>query len=266
MAGVLDKLEQVRALDPAAEPKLLEELHHTPPNTWPLVAEQYRATLAYHQQLMAKEQTPSQSGEYTSDALLGSPITGQPQSVGLAISTQPSSKADLGNERLSSRIGALGDPRGMGTESSRVLAQTTPDAAANVAGTGAGEKVPAKFVGDVAMQPLDRGKSAAADQAIYHAGADDMHPVSQALAKSEPGGPVNAASSPNKEISTAKVADTSEANDDWQRLVRKAADDLAKRVSASPSTTAEIHQHVSLRMLWLLSGDTEKALEPIPHI
>ena len=34
----------------------------------------------------------------------------------------------------------------------------------------------------------------------------------------------------------------------------------------SPTTTAEVHQHVSLRMLRLLAGDTEKALEPIPHI
>ena len=31
----------------------------TPPNTWPLVAEQFRATLAYHQQLVAQEQATS---------------------------------------------------------------------------------------------------------------------------------------------------------------------------------------------------------------
>ena len=38
------------------------------------------------------------------------------------------------------------------------------------------------------------------------------------------------------------------------------------RVADSPASTAEVHQHVSLRMLRLLAGDTEKALEPIPHI
>jgi hypothetical protein len=52
----------------------------------------------------------------------------------------------------------------------------------------------------------------------------------------------------------------------WQQHVERAAEHLSKRVVDSPSTTAEIHQHVSLRMLWLLAGDTEKALEPIPHI
>jgi hypothetical protein len=45
-----------------------------------------------------------------------------------------------------------------------------------------------------------------------------------------------------------------------------AADDLSRRVAASPTSTAEVHQHVSLRMLYLLAGDTEQALEPIPHI
>jgi hypothetical protein len=48
--------------------------------------------------------------------------------------------------------------------------------------------------------------------------------------------------------------------------VNQAADDLSHRVTDSPTTTAEIHQHVSLRMLRLLAGDTERALEPIPHI
>ena len=44
------------------------------------------------------------------------------------------------------------------------------------------------------------------------------------------------------------------------------ADDLSHRVSNSPATTAEIHQHVSLRILRLLAGQTESALQPIPHI
>jgi hypothetical protein len=56
------------------------------------------------------------------------------------------------------------------------------------------------------------------------------------------------------------------ADADWQSLVKRAADDLNSRAAASPTTTAEVHQHVSLRLLWMLSGDTEKALEPIPHI
>src|SRR6476619_211842 len=57
MASVLDKIQQVRAIDPAAEPRLLEELRRVPPSTWPLVAEQFRASLAYHEQLEQKGRT-----------------------------------------------------------------------------------------------------------------------------------------------------------------------------------------------------------------
>jgi hypothetical protein len=53
---------------------------------------------------------------------------------------------------------------------------------------------------------------------------------------------------------------------DWQQHVREAAEDLGRQVKQSPTTTAEVHQHVSLRLLRLLAGDTERALEPIPHI
>jgi hypothetical protein len=66
---------------------------------------------------------------------------------------------------------------------------------------------------------------------------------------------------------TIRLPDTRLATDpDWQQSVQKAIADLEHRVSLSPTTTAEVHQHVSLRILRLLAGDTEKALEPIPHI
>jgi hypothetical protein len=53
---------------------------------------------------------------------------------------------------------------------------------------------------------------------------------------------------------------------DCQLLVRQAAEELGRRVPPSPASTAEVHQHVSLRILRLLAGDTEKALDPIPHL
>ena len=37
-------------------------------------------------------------------------------------------------------------------------------------------------------------------------------------------------------------------------------------MAPSPASTAEVHQHVSLRLLRLLAGQTEAAMEPIPHI
>jgi hypothetical protein len=37
MVGVLDKIQQVRAMDPAAEQKLLDELRRVPASTWPRI-------------------------------------------------------------------------------------------------------------------------------------------------------------------------------------------------------------------------------------
>jgi hypothetical protein len=45
-----------------------------------------------------------------------------------------------------------------------------------------------------------------------------------------------------------------------------AADELTRIAPSSPATTAEVHQHITLRVLRLLTGDTEAALQPIPHI
>src|SRR5262249_36779396 len=53
---------------------------------------------------------------------------------------------------------------------------------------------------------------------------------------------------------------------DWQQHLALAIEDLKKGVSDGPSTTAEVHQLVSLRLMELLAGRTEQALEPIPKI
>lgn len=242
MAGVLDKLEQVRALDPTAEPKLLEQLRKTPPNSWPLVAEQFRASLAYHQQLTANEPpTPFREEALAASSRLPSSST-QPNSESLAAKTLvPPTLAAA--ERPSTKIGALADPRTASKEPQPVVLQTSPQTASTAF---------AKTETPAANLPVE--------PAAFQTPGDAKHVATQALATTE-----TPAKSTDSAASAAKQA-KDDADDDWQHLVQQAADDLSKRVVASPATTAEIHQHVSLRMLRLLAGDTERALEPIPHI
>ena len=73
MTVVLDKLQQVRAMDPSAEQRLLDELRQVPPSTWPLVAEQFRASLAYHQQLAEKTRIGLQDSQPVVDLRRASP-------------------------------------------------------------------------------------------------------------------------------------------------------------------------------------------------
>jgi hypothetical protein len=74
------------------------------------------------------------------------------------------------------------------------------------------------------------------------------------------------ATQPKQFWQNGSAQDAFAAESTWQELVERAASDLSGRVAASPSTTAEVHQHVSLRLLRLLASDTESALEPIPNI
>ncbi len=272
MTGVLDKLEQVRALDPDAEPKLLEKLRQTPPDSWPLVAEQFRATLAYHEQLEAKEHPGSD--ESTAEARPASSVDVRQESRRLTSTPLVPPNLDSNHERPSTRIGTLLDPHDASAESAPVFAQSTPAKTLNPTdmnpATMPVAKAPAEFAANGPTQPIRTSGQADVKQAAFQAPAEASGDTAQALAKIETGEAAARSSLPSASKGSSHIseADSSGSTDDesWQQLVRKAADDLSHRVASSPATTAEIHQHVSLRMLRLLAGDTEGALEPIPHI
>jgi hypothetical protein len=237
MTAVLDKLQQVRALDPAAEQKLLEELRRTPSKSWPLVAEQFRASLAYHEQLAAKNPPVPNGGADSADPLPTE--TGYDSGGDLS---SPTSTAAV-SSRPSAPIGTLVDPRNADADdvSSEELANATPYPTPGAVPKVARDKLsaPAEFIANETVYPITTG---AADSSVIQA---------------------------RLETAGTPAANETKALDDdldWQQLLKRAADDLNRRVAEAPATTAEVHQHASLRMLWLLAGDTEKALEPIPHI
>jgi hypothetical protein len=241
MTAVLDKLQQVRAIDPAAEQKLIEELRKTPQKSWPLVAEQFRASLAYHERLAARNPVQHKGGP---SAELAHFETGYDSATSSAAETELAANEG----RPSAPLGALVDPRKADADgvSSEAMAKSTPYSTPEVI---------AKSVDDGIRAPRE---FAASGQAI---------PISPTAN--------SAATTPNvvqtrleSVVEPEKFTPTGDSGDDsdWQTLVKRAAEDLNGRAAASPSSTAEIHQHVSLRMLWLLAGDTEQALEPIPHI
>jgi hypothetical protein len=265
MAGVMDKLAQVREMDPAAEEKLLEELRRTPPNSWPLVAEQFRATLAMHQQL---------AGKPAGVATTGSPMSAFHRSAakGTGLDSAATSE-DLshitsltGSNPPSAKIGNLVDPRDTSSNAEPLVVQ---DEAAVAAKQKHEVSPPADFAASGPVYPIDGQKDSSARQAAYETRADnEIHVGTQALGGADAveapkrlPKPDDGASHPGKPLDLRSAGDG-----DWQRLVEKAADELSQRVAASPTTTAEVHQHVSLRLLRLLAGETEKALEPIPHI
>jgi hypothetical protein len=212
LAGVLDKLQEVRDIDPAAEQVLLRQLRTTPTESWPLVAEQFRASLAYREQLKAASTTPSEQAEPVVPAgILSRPLsTSGAQPHGEAVGFQ----ADVTiNADESTRQQPTAPPWGDDAQAHQAVAMraTPPDASS-----------------------------------VFQAGYSGVGDAGDALPTEDRKG--------------------DEIGRDWQQWLKLAEDDLSQRVAPSPTTTAEVHQHVSLRILRLLTGETEKALEPIPHI
>jgi hypothetical protein len=231
MAGVLDQLQQVRAIDPTAESKLMEQLRQTPAESWPLVAEQFRASLAYREQLAS---TPARSVDSADQSEPGESASPNTRQRDASTAVQPVSD------------GASDQAR---TLSQYAMAESTQDAANS------------RFTPIVATTPA----TPEATQAAHGMSGTTVPEVVQAtLSASGPPSVSWPASTANHSERLAPA--TSSTSQDWQQLVAEAADDLSRRVAASPTTTAEVHQHVTLRVLRLLSGDTEHALEPIPGI
>jgi hypothetical protein len=256
-AGVLDKLQQVRAIDPSAEQRLVDELRRTPHASWPLVAEQFRASLAYHEQLADKrlarrrEGAPSGEQRFLDDD--AAPAGNKRASI---VPAKPNdvTRQPLAVDRPSAPIGTLVDPRSADAddESIEALAATTPySTPVPLATSGRPEPyAPRPFESDGAPQAIASAAAMPTVEQVRLEVADES--LVEQLAVRHEGAPLPARSR------GAEV--------DWQQLIERAADELGQNVVTSPSTTAEVHQHVSLRMLHLIAGDTEMALEPIPHI
>lgn len=262
MTGVLDKLAQVRAMDPAAEQKLLAELRRTPANSWPLVAEQFRASLAYHQQLAARQ--------------LKTNTTRDPMAAFQSLSTEATAFQESAEvaSRLSTAIGALVDPHGVNLRADESVAQSSPLAMPQpndtVASATPDKAAPAEFVGNGPMYPITNAHASAVAPATFQATvANEASVTSTNLAAAggiESPSPHKSKPLPNTNANLGQSLTSFNHEGDWQKQVLETAETLSRQVTQSPSTTAEVHQHVSLRVLRLLAGDTERALEPIPHI
>jgi hypothetical protein len=279
MASVLDKIQQVRAIDPSAEPRLLEELRRVPPSTWPLVAEQFRASLAYHEQLEQRGRTSPREIQPVVDLRRASRtdfVAGaEPRripSTDLAYDTSESTTHD----RPSAPIGALADPHGANSEAANALARSMPYAMPSPLGvlvaTQTDPAAPAPFAADGPTYPIVSRNGPKTELAAGDADSADRHVARQAAAevidapRHLPKPSEESGDNSNGSKAPVPLQEGEGSKESWQQSVQKAVADLERHVSPSPTTTAEVHQHVSLRMLRLLAGDTEKALEPIPHI
>jgi hypothetical protein len=231
VSSVFDSLQQVRRIDPAAEQQLIDQLRASPPDSWPLVAEQFRASLAYREQLRSQHQ--------------GRPDPAHAASAPWRQQQRP--RVDI-QSAASSALPI--DPHNANVDGllNTASAHSTPFPAPAVTATSGyaippiGAHSPAPLAGDRSDYPL----------AMPHAEstASPTFDSTDGIVQSSFSGP---------------VPDTS-LDRDWRQFVQAAATELRHTAPRSPASTAEVHQLATLRILDLLSGSTEQAIEAIPNL
>jgi hypothetical protein len=224
LAGILDELQEIGAIDPAAQAQIMEDLKSTKPEHYALVVSQFRAALAYRQQA-AQRKLREETQLADKDAPADESLVTRGQTPASYISER---RAQV--RRPTSHFPAVeSNPGGM------VDLASADDGAAPAAGVGAPSPAP------LAVLPATQSWPIA--------------PASGAVALDRDERPRNA---------TYLPAPTHSASGDWRHDLEATIADLEAAVSSRPATMAELHDHLRLRALLALAGREDEAYRPIP--
>ncbi len=236
LQSIMVELRQLGAIDPASQEKLLADLQQTDPALWPLVLQHFRAAVAYRRR--AQEQMVARAGSHPPLPAAAvpapeSPVPGVPMpgSTPAVASYPPLLAAEQ------PRIGRMAPG-----------ATTTPGSPAVGAGAPGTTAVPASPSPPAAT--TSRAATAAPAPKIPPAAGASPTPTPMATPTSVP----SAVPAP---IQVASAGD-------WHAQVVAAAQALESSLPSSPQTPEEVAQHARLRMLQMLAGQRDQALQPIP--
>lgn len=228
MQEVIAQVQQLEGLDPAARQQLLEDLKQTDPRLWPDMVRQFRATLAYRQQMQdrqaqravaASQPQPSQSAQ-ASVALR----PGAQEEITLPLG--PSPTAEPGKAKLERGAAGPGSAAGARPGGSAVATGTVP-----VAGGAAASRVPSN---GVATAPA----------------AEKPVPADASARKVD-----------RQVVQTSYEAPASDAS---RAELEQAIHAMEAKVNSAPQSAGEVAQQAQLRMLYLLAGRRDDAFRPIP--
>jgi len=213
---IMGELQQVGALDPAGQEKLLADLQQTDPALWPLVLQQFRAAVAYRrraeQRELAKAGVPAQPGAHM--AATGTPPPGSPHAPASYPPHPATSQPHIGSAA----------PTGM----------PPPHPAPPVAAP----EQPASPARPASSPPFQ---------------APQPRPQARPQQPSTP-----QSSTPQSSVPQPPA--------DWQAQVASAAESLRASLPGSPQSPDDVAEHARLRMLYLLAGQRNEALLPIPSL
>lgn len=251
LAGVLEQLEQIRAIDPEAERQLMADLKQVEPEDYAMVVDTFRSALAYRQQLAQRQQRLAIEQQQKAAQATRQLITGASTAE-----TPPHRDVDRASQ----------DPSPL----SRLAAQRTDVQQPLTPAAQHDARQPIQTVSyDQEALLLQAGRDQA-NQLVGHGGAPSNQPLqpidpatttiaaSQSVVANEPvARALNAAAANGQSAPLTSSAD-------WRDQLNAAIMDLEAHVAAKPTTVAELHDHMRLRTLQLLAGHEESAYRPIP--
>ena len=234
MQEVIAQVQELGVLDPAAREQLLENLHETPPELWPLVVQQFRAAVAYRRQAEANE-----TAQLPCPAPAGTP---------------PQGMCSIQGDYLPSPFGR-GDGDEGGSCGRGPVSKSHSENAACPAASPLGDRV-----GPLPTS-VDGCLAAAVAPAI---GPDGTESPLLPTRDSRPSAAAQPPLEPDSRVVTASYE--LQPADDWQQHVAEAVRALESELGRAPQSDDDVARHARLRMLCLIAGRREEALRPIPAI
>jgi len=231
MHQIIAEIETLGTLDPAARDELLYNLKQTDPSLWPLVAQQVRASLAWRRQA-AQKRTGGPRADSALPAHAAGPTAPSSQTASYASSRPPAS------QEPSRPTGAQPPPPSpvqLAAASSPYAGQPAPvaDALPPPAQTTPPNSPPSPAAPRPSASPVP---TASADR-----GAGQAVARRQRSGSHEPASPR-----------------------DGRSLLREAIRSLESELADEPESDREFAEHARLRTLYLLAGQRDEALRPIP--
>jgi len=222
LAGVLDQLQQIGAIDPKAQQMVMADLRDAKPGQYALIVNQFQTALAYRQQSAEREAKAAQE-----------------HSVAEVQQVQPKNAP----EKPAAETKLAVTPASTALSSEKVAQQE------------AEPLLPARYPVEVAVSPTgteEPSQSVATTQLL------PQPPLPIDPTETEPVPTVEA------DQQVQQVSYPAATSQDWQDHLDSAIAEVEQSVSQQPDSTEEMHQHMRLRLLYLLAGREQDALLPVP--
>jgi hypothetical protein len=226
MQQVMAQLQELGALDPAAQATLMADLRQTDPAWWPMVVQQFQAAVAYRRRFEGRR--PASAGPDESSPVrpvsatmpLEGPAGGQPGSSGAGSAHPPL---------------PVGPPGGRATE--HVARLPAAENGALAPSKAPGGEYPATPFREATPTP------ATPNGDVKQTAAPGGRPAGQLTSLSEPVTPGA-----------------------WQTQLGGAIQGLESQLQGTSAAAGDVAEHARLRMLYLLAGRRDDAVRPIPSI